>query len=163
MADLHDRSVIELLQFNAEVLDELRRRNILTTSNAPLGDYAEWLFRKAFGWLPAGNLAKDIDAIGDDGTRYQVKARRPHAQNKSRQLGALRRLDAANFDMLAAVLFSQDFTVMRAALIPHKVVLEHATYVQATNSWKLILADQMWNVPGVEDVTAALLCVQPSR
>lgn len=163
MADLHDHSVIELLQLNAEVLDELRRRNILATSNAPLGDYAEWLFRRAFGWLPAGNSAKDIDAVGEDGTRYQVKARRPHAQNKSRQLGALRRLDAANFDVLAAVLFSQDFTVMRAALIPHKVVLERATYVPATNSWKLILADQMWNVPGVEDVTAALLRVQPSR
>lgn len=162
MAELLDLSPLKLLRLNAEVLEELRRREILTTSNATLGDYAEWLFRRAFGWLPAGNSAKDVDAVGADGTRFQVKVRRLNRRNGSRQLGALRRLDEGRFDFLAAALFNEDFTVMRAALIPLAIVQQQAAKVDATNSWKFMLRDQVWDEPGVKDVTAALVAVQPA-
>ncbi|MCP4602800.1 MAG: hypothetical protein GY847_20170 [Proteobacteria bacterium] len=150
---LADLTPIELLRLNAETLEELRRREILTTSNAPLGDYAEWLFRKTFSWSPAGNSAKDVDAIGSDGARYQIKARRLTQRNKSRQLGALRRLDEENFDWLAAALFNEDFSVMRAALIPFTVVKENAKRVEATNSWRFILRENVWDFGGVRDCT----------
>lgn len=153
---LSEYSIVDLLRLNGDTLNELRRRKVLTTSNAPLGDYAEWLFRSAYGWAAAGNSAKDFDATGDDGIRYQIKARRPTSRNKSRQLGALRRLDEGNFDILAAVLFNEDFSVMRAALIPHDVVAGEASWVQATNSWKFMLRDSVWDNNDVRDCTHVL-------
>lgn len=39
--------------------------------------------------------------------------------SRSRQLGALRELSAQGFDVLAAVLFQEDYRVLRTALIPH--------------------------------------------
>lgn len=162
MAELLDLSPLKLLRLNAEVLEELRRREILTTSNAPLGDFAEWLFRRAFGWTPAGNSAKDVDAVGADGTRFQIKARRLNRRNGSRQLGALRRLDEGHFDYLAAALFNEDFTIMRAALVPLVIVQQQAVKVDATNSWRFLLRDQVWDEPGVQDVTTTLVAIQPT-
>ncbi|UTW51904.1 hypothetical protein KFF05_00425 [bacterium SCSIO 12827] len=154
--DLEDYEIINLLRLSNSAIEELRRREVVTTSNAPLGGYAEWLFRKAFGWKDAGNSNKDVDAIGRDGTRYQIKSRRIHKRNKSRQLGALRRLDKENFDVLAAALFNEDFTVMRAALIPHRLVLNASDHVDETNSGKFLLRDSVWSWDGVQDVTEKL-------
>ncbi|MEG3619811.1 hypothetical protein V5T82_15200 [Magnetovibrio sp. PR-2] len=95
-------SIVELLRLNAETIEEIRRREVLTTSNALLWDYAEWLFRRAFSWNAAGNSAKDFDAIDDDGIKYQIKFRRITSRNSSRQSGALHRIDEENFDVLAA-------------------------------------------------------------
>ena len=158
--DLSTLSPINLLRLNADTLLELQRQGVLRTSNAPLGDYAEWLFCRAVGWNVADNSAKDFDAIDERGTRYQIKARRLVKPSTSRQLGAIRRLNEGNFDVLAAVLFDADFTVMRAALVPHSVVLEDAKWVEATNSWRFMLRDSVWDWEGVRDVTGELRKVQ---
>jgi len=142
------------------VLEELCRRKIIRSSNNPVGDYAEYLYCQALGWQLADNSEKDTDAVGEDGTRYQIKGRRMTRHNASRhasrQLGAIRRLPEKNFDYVAGVLFNEDFTILRAALIPHALVLENAKYVEATNSWRFLLKDEVWNWPGVEDVSAKL-------
>ena len=52
---------------------------------------AEYLFCKAFGWKQADNSQANVDAIGSDGTRYQIKSRRLTRFNKSRQLSAIPR------------------------------------------------------------------------
>ena len=75
-----------------------------------------------------------------------------------RQLSAIRDLDG--FDILAAVLFDDDYQIMRAALIPVSVVREKSTYIQHTNSHKFLLRDAIWNAGGVEDVTACLRQVE---
>jgi len=50
--------------------------------------------------------------------------RSPHdAAQHSRQLSALRDLRSARFDFLAGVLFAEDYSVMRAAIIPYAVAL----------------------------------------
>jgi hypothetical protein len=79
--------------------------------------------------------------------------------NKSRQLSAIRDLAGGHFHFLAGVLFNEDYTVMRAALIPHAVALERATFVEHTRSHKFLLRDDIWNAPGVRDVTTELLAV----
>ena len=56
----------------------------------------------------------------------------------------------------AGVLFKEDFSVLRAALVPHAVVAERASYVEATNSWRLLLKDDIWNCSGVVDVTTEI-------
>ena len=134
-------------------LQELRRRSIARSSNNPIGDWAEYLFCRALGWTQAPNSMRDADATDAKGIRYQIKGRRPTATNPSRQLGSLHDLPARGFDVLAAVLFHENYQVRRAALIPHARVVELATRVERTNSWRFLLRDAVWAIPDVRDVT----------
>lgn len=154
-AHLREMSVQELLVLHSQIGDELRNRNIVRTGNGPVGDYAEYLFAQAFGWTLQVNSASGHDAE-QDGVRYQIKSRRITAKSTSRQLGAIRRLPDKTFDVLAAVLFDSRFNVLKAILIPHDLVLQHAKHVAHTNSWRLMLEDRWWNIPGVQDVTDAI-------
>lgn len=150
-------SVRELLLMQAEVLNELRDRQIVRTSNSPLGDFAELLFTTAFGWELQSNSSSSYDAVDAAGTRYQIKSRRITSWNASRQLSAIRRLPEAHFDTLAAVLFDEEFRVMKAVLIPHSTVLAEAKRVEHTNSWRFILHDRVWSSHGAKDVTTAIM------
>jgi hypothetical protein len=120
---------------------------------------AEYLFCKAFGWTQVGNSHTNIDAVGPDGKRYQIKGRRPTRHNKSRQLSAIRELHGGHFDFLAGILFNEDYTVQRAALIPHSVAIDRAKFIPRTNSHKFMLRDDIWSVDGVKDVTKELQAV----
>lgn len=95
----------------------------------------------------------------DKGLLYQIKARRWTPHNKSRQLGALRGLPDGGFHFLAAVLFAPDYSIERAAIIPHALVYKESTYIEYTNSWKFLLRDVTWSWPEVEDVTEPLRAV----
>src|SRR5580704_157447 len=159
MEDLRNLTPTELLKLHAQVSEELRERGVVRSSNNPTGDLAEYLFCKAFGWTQAGNSHANVDAIGSDGTRYQIKGRRITRYNNSRQLSAIRDLGGGHFDLLAGVLFNEDYVVMRAALIPHAVAIERAKFVERTNSHRFLLHDDIWNAPGVRDVTAELRAV----
>lgn len=152
-------TVPELLLLHTRIGDELRRRGVTRSANNPTGDLSEYLFCKAFGWKQAGNSHANIDAVAEDGARYQVKGRRITQFNNSRQLSAIRDLKGGHFEFIARVLFNEDYTVMRAALIPHSVALERAKFVERTNSHRFLLRDDVWNAPGVQDVTAALKAV----
>lgn len=151
--DLKDKSLSDLLRLNVEINEELRRRKVVRTANNPTGDLAEYLFVKVFGWRQAENSQKGYDAIFD-GQRYQIKGRRVHARNGSRQLGAIRDLDA--FDFLAAVLFDEYYGISLAAIIPASVVREQSRYVEHTNSYRFIFRDSVMQLDGVRDVTEEL-------
>lgn len=153
VADARDQTVHDLLRGYGAILDELQRRQICSSANSPISDYAEGLFCSAFGWKRQKNSKAGFDAIDEDGVRYQVKARRVTPSNRSRQLSAIRRLDQNPFDVLAGVLFDEDFLVYRAALIPIALVQGSASRVEYTNSNKFHLRDAVWSWEGVEDVT----------
>lgn len=157
--DLAQLSSFKLLALHARLADELRARGITRSSNNPTGDLAEFLFCRAFKWTQADNSKAHIDAVDQNGTRYQIKGRRVTRFNRSRQLSAIRDFDGAHFDYLAGVLFHEDFSVMRAALIPRTVVAGRAAFVQRTNSHKFLLHDDVWAAPDVRDVTAELRAV----
>jgi len=151
--DLRNLTPPELLVMHASVSDELRRRGITRSSNNPVGDLAEYLFCRAFGWKQVPNSLRDTDATDGDQVRYQIKGRRLTTHNSSRQLGALRDLPAQGFDVLAAVLFEEDYRVLRAALIPHAQVVALAKRVERTNSWRFLLRDAVWSISSVRDAT----------
>ena len=112
--DIAALSNIELLVTIAECQDELRSRGVIRTSNVT-GDFAEMLVCKALGLKQIATAAKNVDAVGPDGKRYQIKARRITPWNTSRQLGGLRDLNNGDFDYLAGVLFNENYGVVRAA------------------------------------------------
>lgn len=152
-------TVNELLSAYGAILDELRRRDIIRTSNSPLSDYAELLFCKAFGWTRENNSAAGHDAVDDTGIRYQIKGRRLTRHNAPRQMSAIRNLDKTPFDQLAGVLVDESFRVVRAALVPIAVVRAKGVHVTHTNSCKFLLRDEVWNLAGVRDVTDELRAV----
>ena len=156
MKDLTQLSPAALLALHAKISEELRKRGITRSSNNPVGDLAEHLFCKAFGWDQASNSNANLDAIGPDGKTYQIKGRRITHHNNSRQLSAIRELKGKNFDFLAGVLFEEDYSILRAAIIPHAIVMANSTYVERTNSHRFLLRDEIWEEHGVKDVTNQL-------
>ena len=106
-------SAKDLLQLQADITLELRARGVVRTHNNPLGDYTERLVADALDLELADNSAAGYDGIAKDGTRVQIKGRR--ITGKSRQLSAIRNLDANEFDVLAAVLFDERFNVKKEA------------------------------------------------
>ncbi len=148
---LENETLSELLFLHVSIIGELRKRGVLRSENNPTGDLAEYLFCHAFGWKQAPNSQKGFDAKSEDGTRYQIKGRRLNNRNPSRQVSQIRDFDA--FDFLAAVLFDHYYRIMRAALIPAAVVKDCSVYVEHTSSYRFMLQDNVWDIPGVRDVT----------
>ena len=148
---LEEAGTGQLLSLMGGILAELRGRGICRTENLPTGDFAEFLFRQAFGWKLEGNSRRGFDATDERGKRYQIKGRRLTKHSQSRQLSAIRGLD--QFDFLAAVLFDETYGIQRAAIIPAATVKEESTFVKHTNSYKLLLADSAWTLQNVRDVT----------
>ena len=115
---LRSKSTSQLLNLHSVIMDELREREVVRTSNNRTGDYAETLFRKAFHWALERNSSSGHDATSKGGGRFQIKGRRMNARRPSRQLGVIRNLDGKKFDYLAGVLFNKDYPVFRAIIIP---------------------------------------------
>lgn len=159
--NLKNLTAAGLLNLHAQIGEELRERGIVRSANNPTGDLAEYLFCAAFGWTQAPNSEPGYDATGPDGTRYQIKGRRVHRRNPSRQLSAIRNLAGMHFDMLAGVIFDDNFRVIRAALIPRDVIEGQSTYVAHTNSHRFILRENVWSAPGVIDVTSKVAAAMP--
>lgn len=173
MIDISKLSPRELLKLHAEIEGKLRSREIIKAANNATGDYAEFLFLTAFPrWKPAEKSQKGFDASGPEG-RYQIKGRRIIGTG-SRQLSAIRNLKDNHFDFLAGVLFKEDYSVDRAVIVPHAVILRladkktHISFQEHTNSHLFQLVDAIWEVDGVKNATKQLvkaenLCNQRHR
>ena len=157
MNDLSTMTLRRLLGLHAGIMEELRRRGVARNENNPTSNLAEFLFCRAFDWQRAPNSKKGFSARDRTGRRYQIKGRRLHPSNESRQLSAIRDLDG--FDTLAAVLLDKDYRVLRAALIPSGVARERCKFVRHTNSYKFMLTDDVWDDTQVMDATKELRAV----
>jgi len=142
------------MRLHARVIEELKHRGVVRTKNNPVGDYAEWLVSQSLGLTLENNSAAGYDATDPEGVKYQIKARRVTLDNKSRQLSAIRKLEAADFDQLVGVLFDADFNVMAAYQMPHSVMVEHAKYRSHTNAHIVHLKGTLLGDPNVMVITA---------
>lgn len=131
-------TVRELLASPVAVVDELLRRELIRTRNAPLGDLAESLAQRAYGGTLAPNSEESYDLLASDGTRIQVKARMVQPSDaRSQTFSAVR---SWNFDLALFLLFdagSYDLTwareLTRAEAEPLGRRVEH------TNSWAVLV------------------------
>jgi hypothetical protein len=138
---------------------ELVRCGLTRTQNNPVGDVAETLFCQALGLDKNRKSSSHVDAIGRDLLRYQIKGRRLAGGKGDRQLSVLRDLDGDHFDFLGAVLFNEDFTVYRAAVIPMAVVRNLSRPDKHVRGCRFMLSDNVWHDPQVWDVTDKLRAV----
>jgi hypothetical protein len=149
-------STLDLFQLSAAIAGELHARQIVRTSNLA-GCYAERLFSEAFGWTLERNSKAGYDALYD-GVRYQIKSRRPTSRNRSRQLGEFSKFEQRRFDKLAALIFAEDYTIHRAALLDYDEVVRLSNVVQGRR--RFMLDDRVWHEAAVEDVTEPLKAAQ---
>src|SRR2546427_8813981 len=138
-SDLEKLSIRELLAPYADDLDELNRRGVLKSQNNPVADYTEWLVARALDLKLERNSRRGFDASDSNNVRYQIKGRRLHPSNPSRQLSIIRKLDSKEFEFLVAVLFSRDFSPQEAYKIPREQVERHARFSRHQNGHILIL------------------------
>ena len=129
----------ELLAGIEASLQELRRRGVARTSNAPTGDYAESLALKVLGGELASNSAKSYDLVTAAGDRIQVKARViRNGSAGERQLSPFRSFD---FEHALIILFDSEYRVRRATMLPAAIVLAHSTDNAYINARRFIARD----------------------
>jgi hypothetical protein len=150
--ELSSATTAELFAVYAAVLRELLRRKIVRTSNAPAGDYAEYLVAEALGGQLAPNSEKSWDVVTTDGRHLQVKSRVVSAPRNlgQRQLSPLRSFE---FDDLVIVLFGADYSVWRAALLPKEIAQDASVYRSHVNGRVLFATDGLLARPQSLDLT----------
>jgi hypothetical protein len=158
--DLERLSIAELLSLSRRSLQELRRRNVVRTGNAPIGDYAELLVMRATGAAnlePPSNRSWDVETPA--GERLQVKARIVSDPKNpgQRQLSVFR---SFTFDAAVVVLFDDACAVWKAMYLPSAVVEARALKAERVGGHTLYARDDLLNVHGVEDWTKRLKAVE---
>ena len=148
--DLSKRSLKDLLLLYANLLEELKKRQILRSNNNPTADYAEWLASRALNLKLEPKSKKGYDAIDSKGYKYQIKGRRITPSNPSRQLGVIRNLGDKHFDFLIGIIFEKDFSVKEAYKIPQSIIGKYSTYSEHQNGHILYLRGEILSVEGVE-------------
>jgi hypothetical protein len=124
-----------------ELLDELIRRHVVRTRNAPAGDYAEWLVERATRGERSNNRSQSSwDVLTPRGSRLQVKAR-VVTDEKDRGQRALSAFRGWAFDALVVVLFDRDYRVWKARYLPIAILRTHRIYVARYVSGKVVYAD----------------------
>lgn len=110
----------------------------------------------ALGLKRAPQSTKGYNTTDNEDQKYEIKSRRLTQNNPSRMLSAIRECESAHFDFLAGVLFKEDFSLYKACLIPHKIVLRKAIFRKHVNAHILELEDTLWDCEGVVDITGPL-------
>lgn len=151
-------STAQLFSTYRSILRELKNRGVIRTTNAPTGDYAEFLIARLLGVNLAPSSEKSWDARAPDGKTLQVKSRvitNPGAVGE-RQLSPFRSIE---FDEVAIVLFDDDYRLWRAVRIPVALAQERATFRSHVNGHILFAKDQLLDDTEATDITDALRAV----
>ena len=122
-----------LLHLYGDLMEELRERQLIRSSNNPVADYAEKVAVETLGLARAPKEARGYDATDPKGIKYQIKGRRITRHNSSRQLGVIRNLDENLFDFVLAVVFNEDFSVKEIWKIPHRFIKENSNHSSHQN------------------------------
>ena len=147
-------SVAELLGSYARILAELRRREVVRTNNAPVGDYAELLVAAALkGDLAASVSEKSYDLIAPKWGKVQVKARavRVPVSASHSQTSPFRSCD---FDYAALVMVHiDDYSIHRAVLAPVELVRTHAPWRKSVSGHVAHMRGSLLDDPSVVDIS----------
>ncbi len=131
-------NTINLLKLYADIIEELKSRNVVRTKNNIVADYAEYLVAKRLNLELMPNSNKHFDAIDrNTNKKFQIKSRRITDYNKSKLLGVVRNLDNADFDYLVAVYFYSDFKVKEAFIVSRDVLKKYSKYNKLQNGHRV--------------------------
>lgn len=147
-------NVGEILHVYSSLLAELRRRGLVRTNNAPIGDLAEYACAAYYSGELSPNSEKSFDLIAADGRKIQVKVRNVHEDtSKSAVFSSIRSTD---FDVCVFVIAdAQTNSIVAAYEWTADEIMAHARFASHTNSHLVRIAKVRAGVAGV-DITAGL-------
>jgi len=138
LTSLNDK---ELLRLYGDLIEELRQRKLVRSSNNPVSDYAEKIVFERMNLSLRRGSNKGYDAVDEKtGLKYQIKTRRLTRHNKSRQLSVIRNLDQKLFDFLIAVIFDESLEPQEIWRIPREIIPKYSRYSAHQNGHILVLA-----------------------
>lgn len=150
LKNMDERSLLKLY---SELMEELRSRELIRSSNNPVADYAEKTAVEYMGLIRVTKEERGYDAVDRNRRKYQIKGRRTTRHNGSRQLGVIRDLDKKPFDYLVAVIFNEDFSVNEIWKVPYRFVKEKSRFSKHQNGYILIANTELLSAgSGVERV-----------
>jgi len=153
MSNFKNMNEQSLLNLYSDLMEELRQRQLIRSSNNPVADYAEKVAVECMGLSRVGKEERGYDAIDSGNRRYQIKGRRITKHNSSRQLGVIRNLDEKLFDYLVAVIFNEDFTINEIWKVPYQFVKENSQFSEHQNGHIFYAKpDQLSQGKGVERI-----------
>ena len=157
MSELWEIPILELLKAHGSIESELKRRGFVGKRGDVVGPYAEALARGALGLVDLGHNYKGADAEDplNPQVRYQIKGRREDSL-----LGAIKRIHEREFDYLVGVVFHDDFTVLRAAMVSYDVLVGLKELRKTVNGHQLSLTNTTLRRDGVEDISDRLRAYQ---
>ena len=144
--NMNSLSVKSLLRIQADILSELKNREIVRGNNAPIGDLSELLVLKSRGGKLESNSTKSHDITDPSGKKIQVKARSLKAH--SGKFSAFRSFD---FDTAIFFVFNPDTAELVWAREVSAEDIDSKSYYQKHTNSKTITASQVLSL-GV-DVT----------
>ena len=150
--DLRRITPRRLLEMYSEVMEELRRRGVVRSSNNPVSDYAEVLASQRLGLKLTKGSNKGFHALDRRGNRYQIKARRLNGRS-SRQLGVIRHLKDNPFDVCIAIIFDRKFRPTEVYRIPISAIRKHGKFSRHQNGWIVQLRTPLTSDSRVKNIT----------
>lgn len=151
--NIKDEPTLKLLKDYANILDELKNRQIIRTYNNPVADYAEWLVASKLGMKLERNSKSGYDAIDNEGIKYQIKSRRISDGNRSYQLGVIRNLLNNEFDYLIVLIFDRNFMVESAFKIPHEIIEKYARFSKHQNGHILFMRGDIMRDKNIQNIS----------
>ena len=135
--NLNGLTVQQLISLHRATLQELVRRGVVRTMNAPQGDFAERLVAKAFDGELAPNSEKSWDVRTGSGVLLQVKSRVVHDGDPA-SARATSPFRSWGFDAAVIVfLANDDLSVVQATELPVEAVRGASRWVDHVNGWVL--------------------------
>ncbi len=140
-----------LLRTYSELLDELLRRGVVRSRNAPAGDLAETLVARAYDGVLAPRSEKSWDVRAADGRLLQVKCRLVDGDRRRGQYSVFR---SWGFDACVFVLLDQRYEVVQAVEVPMAEARAIASDTQWVNGSRIRVVTPLAALPGAVEVTA---------
>ena len=129
--DLTQLGIKELMQVEAGIIRELKRRSLVRTANKPVGDIAEQIVLKARGGLIEPNSTKSHDITTTSGQRIQVKGMTYRASGVSGKFSPFRSWDFGSAVFL--VFNSESFDIDEAYEADPEPLLSGTRFSPHTN------------------------------
>lgn len=130
LPDITHLPVKHLLQLEASIVTELRRRDLVRTNNKPLGDIAEHIVWLARGGVIEPNSTKSHDITTTSGRRIQVKAMANRTAGASARFSPFR---SANYHTAVFLVFDADFEIEEAYEVNSDHIEQHVRFVPHVN------------------------------
>lgn len=126
LPDVTRLSVRHLLQLEASIVKELRRRELVRTNNKPLGDIAEYVVWLARGGVLEPNSTKSHDITTASGQRIQVKAMANRAAGVGARFSPFR---SADYHTAVFLVFDTFFEIVEAFEVEAGQIEQHVRYI----------------------------------